>query len=217
MVYCSLEARSDPRVLWIDGRSCLVTANVKQERLSAWRFGWGNCEPVRKIWTVLKAQLSLGGQWKVWYLKSASSTVVSTLFFTCYNCYEVLVMGLAMDTITPFCSTSAIDRTSDSDKVLDLFVRKMEMSHWFHSLSVSLFPPCRPILWAPWPRNNLQSWLFVGQSKMVPLAWCVLDTCAYLWVLIIIKSRILEDAIFLQQYYLISWNSSVSGKNRIQG
>lgn len=52
-------------------------------------------------------------------------------------------MGLAMDTITPICSTSAIDRTSDSDKVLGLFDGKMEMSHWCLSLSLS---PCRPIL-----------------------------------------------------------------------
>lgn len=93
------------------------------------------------------------------------------------------VMGLAMDTITPFCSTSAIDRTSDSNKALGLLSNKMEMSHWFTPLSLSLlFSPCRPILLALWPRSNLQSWLFVGQSKMVPLAWCVLDTCAYLWV-----------------------------------
>lgn len=55
-------------------------------------------------------------------------------------------MGLAMDTITPFYPTSAIDRTSDSDKFLGLFVSKMEMSHWSLSLSVSLFSPCRPIL-----------------------------------------------------------------------
>lgn len=46
-------------------------------------------------------------------------------------------MDLAMETITPFCSTSAIDRTSDSDKVLGLFAGEMEMSHWFRSLSVS--------------------------------------------------------------------------------
>lgn len=58
----------------------------------------------------------------------------------------VLVMGLAMDTITPFYPTSAIDRASDSDKLLGLFVSKMEMSHWSLSLSVSLFSPCRPIL-----------------------------------------------------------------------
>lgn len=64
-------------------------------------------------------------------------------FFTRYNCCEVLVMGLAMDTITPLCSTSAIDRTFDSDKVLGLFDGKMETSHWCLSLS---FSPCRPIL-----------------------------------------------------------------------
>lgn len=113
-------------------------------------------------------------------------------------------MSLSMDTVSPFCSTSAIDRTSDSDKAFGLFVSKNEMSHWFLSLSLFFFfSPCRPILWALWPRNNLQSWLFVGQSKTVPLAWCVLDTCAYLWVLIISKSGIFGGTIVVFLNFLV--------------
>lgn len=62
---------------------------------------------------------------------------LNIVFFTLQLFRRGLVMDLAMDTIPPFCSISAIDRTSDNDKALGSW-QNVDVSLVSHSFFFSL-------------------------------------------------------------------------------